>query len=167
MPSEGAQEITGPTGGGDRVAPPATGVYRAFRPGSPSGTQRAFISRMDATVRLPMKVDRPGRVPVGKHRLATNRLVADKGSRASLCRAELPLHGALARAAMADEVAGMLQRVSKTAVKPLDGGSGRLFVPSTQPAGADACGVCYARLNLASQPSCIMRVYPSKTRNLC
>jgi hypothetical protein len=54
------------------------GSERVFRPGSLSSSQQAFINRMDATVRFPRKKDRPGRVPAGKHPLATNRWVRDQ-----------------------------------------------------------------------------------------
>jgi len=57
-------------------------AYRVFRPGPLSPSQRAFLKRMDATVRLPMKANRFGRVPVGKHPLATNRWVRDRVVRA-------------------------------------------------------------------------------------
>src|SRR5229473_4102565 len=50
-------------------------AYRVFRPGPLSPSQRAFIARMDATVRL---ANRSGRVPVGKHPLAINRWVRDQ-----------------------------------------------------------------------------------------
>jgi len=53
-------------------------AYRVNRPGFLSSSQQAFIDRMDATVRLPRKEDRPGRVPTGRHPLATNRWVRDQ-----------------------------------------------------------------------------------------
>jgi hypothetical protein len=60
-----------------RMLPPDSGKTlgseRVFRPGSLSSSQQAFIDGRDATVRLPRKEDRPGRAPVGKHPLATNR----------------------------------------------------------------------------------------------
>jgi len=57
-------------------------AYRVFRPGPLSPSQRAFLKRMDATVRLPMKANRSGRVPVGMHPLATNRRMRDEAAQA-------------------------------------------------------------------------------------
>ena len=57
-------------------------AHRVFRPGSPSSSQQAFIDRMDATVYVLGKEDRPGRVPVGRHQLAINRRVRDEAAQA-------------------------------------------------------------------------------------
>jgi hypothetical protein len=56
-------------------------AYRVFRPGPSSPSQRAFIDRMDATVRLPRREDRSRRIPPGRHSLAANRLVREQVAR--------------------------------------------------------------------------------------
>jgi hypothetical protein len=57
-------------------------AYRVYRPGSLSSSQQEFIDRMDATVRLPRKEDRPGGIPVSRHPLAINRRVRDEAAQA-------------------------------------------------------------------------------------
>ncbi len=55
--------------------------YRVYRPGPLSASQQSFIARMDATVRLPGKEDRPNSFPVGRHPLATRRWLRDEAAR--------------------------------------------------------------------------------------
>jgi hypothetical protein len=52
--------------------------YRVYRPGPLSASQRRFIARMDATVRLPRREDRASRIPSNEHPLTANRAVRDR-----------------------------------------------------------------------------------------